>query len=128
MILGRSSAKNDLEIIKEYLDFLDKYSAVTSSEVIEHLRAAPKNMCQRIGKSISEWKDNDILAILEKRYKSRTYYYGTFLSFLFLRGHRRASLRLLMSLIACIVVIFLNNLRVYVIYKFRVVFYRLNKF
>ena len=98
MILGQGSAKNDSEIITEYHNFLNNYRTSDSRELSGYLHAAPEIMCGRIGKSISKWKENDILAITANRQKSTKYYYGAFLAFLFFRGYLRASLKLLTTL------------------------------
>jgi site-specific recombinase XerD len=50
------------------------------------------------GKSLSAWTDEDILTLYHSRRKTSWHIYNTFLTFLFFRGYRQATLQLLDTL------------------------------
>ncbi len=98
MILGRGTAQTEAAIVAEYHQFLDTTSAIANPDIRQYLRAAPQIMAHRIGKPLSAWTDDDLLALYRDREKSTKYYYSAFLAFLFFRGYRPATLTVLTSL------------------------------
>ncbi len=98
MILGRGTAQTNEAIITEYQRFLADGYHIHHENVRKRLREGPGVMCQRIGKPIKAWTDEDILALYQNRKKSTWHVYNTFLTFLFFRGYRRATLQLLDTL------------------------------
>jgi len=96
MILGKGTARTESEIIHEYGEFLLKQKYC--SEIIKLLLNVPEVMSNRIGKSFSDWEDDDILRILSNRARQTNFRYCSFLSFLFFRGYRKASIYLLSRL------------------------------
>jgi integrase len=98
MILGCGTAQTDDAIIVEYHQFLCDNDQQENSEILQRLRGGPEVMRYRIGKSIAQWSDEDILRLYADRHKSTGYIYSDFLAFLFFRGYRRATLSLLTQL------------------------------
>ncbi|MBT7790661.1 MAG: tyrosine-type recombinase/integrase [Calditrichaeota bacterium] len=96
MILGKGNAQTEIEIIREYHQFLEGQSY--SLKVLEILRGAPEVMLRRIGKPIITWDDDEILGLFPERKKQATFSYCAFLAFLVFRGYRRATLSLLTQL------------------------------
>ena len=98
MILGRGTAASDDAIFAEYVQFLDRHSAIQTSEVQGYVRSAPLVMRRRIAKPVAQWSEADLLAIFATRTKATIYYYGTFVAFLIFRGYFRPSLAFLTTL------------------------------
>jgi integrase len=98
MILGRGTAQTDNEIIAEYHLLLSDNHQQENLEIIQRLRGGPGVMRSRIGKPIAQWSDEDILKLYADRNDSTGSIYSYFLTFLFFRGYRRASLNLLIQL------------------------------
>ncbi len=99
MILGHGTAQTDEAIIMEYQQFLlETHKAETPSLIFERLRSTPGTMQRRIGKSIAQWTDQDILGLYNNRCKATWYPYSAFLAFLFFRGYCHATLHLLTTL------------------------------
>lgn len=98
MILGCGSAQTDEAIIAEYQRFLTEGNHIQHWNVLKRLREGPGVMCRRIGKPIGAWTDEDILALYRDRKKPTWSVYNTFLTFLFFRGYRQASIDLLVAL------------------------------
>jgi integrase len=96
MILGRGSAQTEEAIITEYYQFLYETHGVQAT--IQRLQVAPGIMQRRIGKPIRSWTDEEIIALYADRQKATRYTYSAFLTFLLLRGYRRATLHLLTAL------------------------------
>lgn len=95
MILGRGKAKTNEEVIAEYRQFLKDIAPVTSKASHQARYWAPDIMCRRIGKPLDEWRDEDILTLYQQRSKTICSVYNTFLTFLFFRGYRRATVPIL---------------------------------
>lgn len=98
MILGRGTACTDEAIIAEYQHFLADAPHLHNDNVRKRLREGPLVMARRIGKSLSEWTDEDILTLYRSRSKTSWHIYNTFLTFLFFRGYRQATLQILGAL------------------------------
>jgi site-specific recombinase XerD len=98
MILGQGTACSEQAIIAEYYQFLADHNDGESPVMRTRLRNAPGVMRHRIGKPLADWSDEDILALYARRSKSSRYGYNAFLAFLFFRGYRQASLRLIVAL------------------------------
>ena len=96
MILGKGDARTEDEINQEYEELLIRQGY--SSHVFETFLNVPSQMKNRIGKPLSDWEDDDVLRILENGTKYMRYRYGSYLSFLFFRGYRKASIYLLSNL------------------------------
>ena len=89
MILGRGPACTDEAIIAEYTAFLSSASGITTARVRDRVAVAAGTVCQRIGKPIAEWSEDDMLALLAGRCKAVVYGYCAFLAFLIFRGYVR---------------------------------------
>jgi integrase/recombinase XerC len=87
MILGRGTATDDLAIIAEYRAFLASSSGIATERVRDRVGVAATTVCQRIGKPIGEWTEQDMLALFGGRSKAVVYGYGAFLGFLIFRGY-----------------------------------------
>jgi integrase len=98
MILGRGPAQSETAIIAEYHQFLRDTSHVESSTILQRLMDAPGVMQRRIGKPLTQWTDEEIIALYRDRQKATWYPYSAFLAFLFFRGYRRATIHLLTTL------------------------------
>jgi site-specific recombinase XerD len=98
MILGRGTADTDEAIIAEYQRFLADAPHIHNDNVRKRLCEGPLVMARGIGKSLSAWTDADILTLYHSRRKTSWHIYNTFLSFLFFRGYRQATLPLLGAL------------------------------
>jgi len=98
MILGRGTAQTDDALIAEYHQFLRDNQQQETPAIFERLYGGPDVMRHRIGKSIQQWSDEEILGLYIDREKSTGYVYNDFLAFLFFRGYRRATLQLLTQL------------------------------
>jgi len=96
MILGRGTAKTEDAIIQEYFTFLE--GQAYSPNILKLLKGAPGVTMRRIGKPLASWKDEEILDLFPQRKKQARYSYCAFLSFLFFRGYRRATISLLSQL------------------------------
>src|SRR5215471_8108547 len=89
MILGRGTAITDAAIIAEYRSFLTSSSGIATDRVRERVGVAAGTVCKRIGKSIGEWSEQDMLALFDGRCKMVVYGYAAFLAFLIFRGYVR---------------------------------------
>jgi integrase len=98
MILGRGTARTDEAIIAEYQQFLADAPHIHNDNVRKRLSEGPLVMSRQIGKSLSEWTDEDILTLYHSRRKTSWHIYNTFLTFLFFRGYRQATLQILAAL------------------------------
>jgi site-specific recombinase XerD len=98
MILGRGPAQTDQAILAEYQQFLLTHAQVKSGAIQQRLQEAPGVMQRRIGKPLSQWTDDDFIALYQGRSKATYYPYSAFLAFLLFRGYRRATLPLLTTL------------------------------
>src|SRR2546430_12858668 len=98
MILGRGTASTDEAIIAEYLQFLEKGQHIYHQRIFKNLREAPGVMCRRIGKTIADWNEQDILGVYQDRTHSTRVLYNVFLSFLLFRGYLRPTLPMLDTL------------------------------
>lgn len=98
MILGLGPARTEPAIIAEYFRFLEQNRDSTNTTITQRLKDAPGIMRRRIGKPLAAWEDDEILALYLDRSKTTWYPYSAFLAFLFFRGYRRASLRLITQL------------------------------
>jgi site-specific recombinase XerD len=94
MILGQGPAHSEKGIITEYQRFLDEMGDLENATIRERLKNAPGVLRRRIGKPLDQWRDEDLLAVYRERSKTVRYAYSAFLAFLFFRGYRQASLRL----------------------------------
>jgi site-specific recombinase XerD len=93
MILGHGPARSEKAIVAEYRRFVDGSDDLENATIRQRLRDAPRTLRRRIGKSLNQWQDDD-LAVYRERSKTVRYAYSAFLAFLFFRGYRQASLRL----------------------------------
>lgn len=98
MILGRGTARTDEAIIAEYQQFLADAPHLHNDNVRKRLSEGPLVMARQIGKSLGEWTDEDILTLYHSRRKTSWHIYNTFLTFLFFRGYRQATLQILAAL------------------------------
>ncbi len=98
MILGRGTAQTDEAIIAEDQQWIRDASHLHHWNFTKRLREGPGVMCNRIGKPIKEWTDGEILALYQHRTKATWTVYNSFLAFLFFRGYRQATIRLLDAL------------------------------
>ena len=98
MILGRGPARTAKNIIAEYYRFLDKTDDIGNRTIRARLKDAPGTMQRRVKKPLTQWTDDDILGLYRNRTKTVRYAYSAFLAFLFFRGYRQASLRLVTEL------------------------------
>jgi integrase len=98
MILGRGVAQTEDEVIAEYHQFLRDNQQQETLVVFQRLCGAPDVMRHRIGKSIQQWSDGEILGLYANRGRATWYGYSDFLAFLFFRGYRRATFPLLTQL------------------------------
>jgi len=98
MILGRSTAQTEKEIITEYHQFLQDNCQEKTPKIIKRLLGVPQVMRKRIGKSLLDWTDEEIIQLYVSRGKATGYTYTAFLAFLFFRGYRQATLHLLTTL------------------------------
>jgi site-specific recombinase XerD len=98
MILGRGTASTDEAIIAEYLQFMEKGQHIHHQRIIKNLREAPGVMCRRIGKTIDNWNEQDILGLYQDRTHSTRVLYNVFLTFLLFRGYLRPTLPMLDAL------------------------------
>ncbi|MEZ4677289.1 MAG: hypothetical protein R2932_24030 [Caldilineaceae bacterium] len=62
------------------------------------LQEAPAVMAHRIGKPVTDWTDEDLLALYPNREKTTRYGYSAFWAFLLFRGYRPATVALLSQL------------------------------
>ena len=92
MILGKGNAQTEVEVIREYHQFLEKQDY--SPEILKLLKGAPGVMLRRIGKPLDSWQDDEILTLFPGREKQAHFSYCAFLAFLFFRGYRRATLQI----------------------------------
>jgi len=94
MILGHGPARSERTIVAEYQRFLDEDDDLENATIRGRLQDAPRTLSRRIGKPLGQWQDEDLLAVYRERSKTVRYAYSAFLAFLFFRGYRQASLRL----------------------------------
>ena len=94
MILGHGPARSEQAIVAEYHRFLEAGDDLENATIRARLQDAPGTLRRRIGKPLDQWQDDDLLAVYRERSKTVRYAYSAFLAFLFFRGYRQASLRL----------------------------------
>jgi len=94
MILGHGPARSETAIVAEYQRFLEETGDWENATIRQRLKDAPGVLRRRIGKPLDQWQDDDLLAVYRERSKTVRYAYSAFLAFLFFRGYRPASLRL----------------------------------
>jgi len=97
MILGRGSAQSDEEILAEYHGFLNKHDNHLHPDVQQGYHQAPERMRQQIGKPFSQWTEDDILGFYAEPNITRRSCSLAFLTFLYFRGYRRPSFRLVVE-------------------------------
>lgn len=91
MIFGRGTAQTADAIIAEYQAFLQTSDINMTEVILCRLQEAPAVMAHRIGKPVTEWTDEGLLALYPNREKTTRYGYSAFWAFLLLRGYRRAT-------------------------------------
>lgn len=91
MILGRGTAQTATAIITEYQAFLQTSDTDMTEVILRRLQEAPAVMASRIGKPVTEWTDEELLALYPNREKATRYGYSAFWAFLLLRGYRRTT-------------------------------------
>ncbi len=98
MILGRGSAQTDAGIIADYHSFLAADDTAHPLRDLPSRKNAPFLLCQRIGKPIREWSDEDMLSVYQDRSRVVAQAYSPFLLFLLYRGYHRSTIALLQAL------------------------------
>ncbi|MCB0125273.1 MAG: tyrosine-type recombinase/integrase [Caldilineaceae bacterium] len=98
MILGRGMAQTSSAIIAEYQAFLQTSDTTMTDVIMCRLQEAPAVMAHRIGKPVTDWTDEDLLALYPNREKTTRYGYSAFWAFLLFRGYRPATVALLSQL------------------------------
>jgi site-specific recombinase XerD len=91
MILGRGTAETADAIIAEYQAFLQTSDTNMTDVILCRLQEAPAVMVHRIGKPVTAWTDEDLLALYPNREKTTRYGYSAFWAFLLFRGYRRTT-------------------------------------
>ncbi len=97
MILGQGTAQTDDAIIQEYFQFLDENGGYLRPVILKRLKKAPFLIQQRLGKSLGQWRESDLLRLYADQDAHRRYICCAFLAFLFMRGYLHGSLRLLVE-------------------------------
>jgi len=87
MILGRGTAPTDAAIIAEYRAFLASSSGIATDRVRNRVGVAAGTVCKRMGKPITAWTEQEMLALFAGRCKMVAYGYAAFLGFLIFRGY-----------------------------------------
>jgi hypothetical protein len=97
MILGRGTSTTYEAIVAEYEQLLHN-TGRTETSIYKDLQGVPWLLQRRIGKSLAEWTDEDILSVYQSRSKQAQYFYSAFLAFLIFRGYYRPTLKLLVNI------------------------------
>ena len=98
MILGRGTAQTAAAIMAEYRQFLQTSDSQLTPVILKRLQEVPEVMQQRLGKPVTQWKDEDLLRLYSDREKTTRYGYSAFWAFLLFRGYRQATIELLPQL------------------------------
>lgn len=98
MILGRGTATTDQAIGDDYRQFLQETGHITHLPLLQKLSRTPEILCQRLGKPIGDWSDDELIALYQMRRRAARYHVASFLAFLLFRGYRRGTLGLLTAL------------------------------
>lgn len=98
MILGRGTAQGTTAILTEYRQFLQTSNSQLTPVILKRLHDAPEVMQERIGKPVTQWRDEDLLGLYSDREKTTRYGYSAFWAFLLFRGYRQAAIELLPQL------------------------------
>ena len=95
MILGRGNARSSDEIIAEYTLFLRDVCPRQNVEVAKRMVSIPRIMVRKIGKPVTDWKEEEIVALYRSYQLNTQRYFNAFIAFLTFRGYLQPTLELL---------------------------------